>query len=236
MGGGADRAYSRLHRAVEWSALALFLAAALHVVIVAAPVLVPAHAIWLLLVLLLAAVSADFLSGLVHWAADTLGSERTPIVGPMLVRPFREHHADPHAIVGHDFVETNGNSCLFAVPVTATAAVAIPAHAGPLFFACVWAAVTMTLMVATNQIHKWAHTERPPAPVRWLQIAGLLLPPDHHAVHHRSPHRHHYCITTGWLNPVLDAVRFFRAAEWLLRCSWPGRVAPLTGRSRPPGS
>src|SRR5262245_21619986 len=49
--------------------------------------------------LLLAAVAgyafADVASGLVHWFCDTFFRETTPGIGPLLIRPFREHHRDP---------------------------------------------------------------------------------------------------------------------------------------------
>ena len=67
--------------------------------------------------------------------------------------------------------------------------------------------------VLTNQVHKWAHQRRPPAAVRLMQRAGLILSREHHATHHRAPHTRAYCITSGWLNPLLDAIRFFAAAE-----------------------
>jgi hypothetical protein len=70
--------------------------------------------------------------------------------------------------------------------------------------------------VATNQFHKWAHQATSPRVARWLQSAGLILSTRHHAIHHAAPHDRHYCITVGWLNPLLNAVRFFRAAEWFI--------------------
>src|SRR4051812_4798091 len=36
-------------------------------------------------------IGADLVSGLVHWAGDTWGTPDWPIIGPALIRPFREH-------------------------------------------------------------------------------------------------------------------------------------------------
>ena len=30
------------------------------------------------------------------------------------------------------------------------------------------------------------------------------------------PHDTHYCITVGWMNPILNKLRFFRAMEWVV--------------------
>src|SRR5688500_3037660 len=51
------------------------------------------HAGWLVpLAIFGGLVAADFLSGLVHWAADTWGRDDLPVVGPLLLVPFRVHH------------------------------------------------------------------------------------------------------------------------------------------------
>jgi sterol desaturase/sphingolipid hydroxylase (fatty acid hydroxylase superfamily) len=47
------------------------------------------------LLVLLGAAAADFLSGIVHWTADTWGSESMPLVGRHLLHPFRVHHVNP---------------------------------------------------------------------------------------------------------------------------------------------
>src|SRR5262245_53835912 len=92
-------------------------------------------------------VSADLLSGLVHWVGDTWCSPTTKVIGPLLVRPFREHHVDEKAITHHDFVETNGNNCLFGTPGTLIALlVPLEEGWGAVFFAAFLVALVFWLM------------------------------------------------------------------------------------------
>jgi len=158
-------------------------------------------------------IVSDILSGVVHWAGDTVGDETTPIFGPNFVRPFRFHHVDPEDITRHDFVETNGNNCIVAAPVLALVLFLLPHTTGPLFYTCVVIACTALFVFCTNQFHKWAHTKNPAGWVRLLQRAHLILSPEHHVVHHTAPRDKYYCITVGWMNPVLDKIRFFRFME-----------------------
>ncbi|HTO99410.1 MAG TPA: fatty acid desaturase family protein [Myxococcales bacterium] len=159
-------------------------------------------------------LAADFTSGVVHWAADTWGTPDWPIIGKALIRPFREHHVDPREITRHDFVETNGNNCFISTP-TAVAAALLPE--GTAWFFVAAATFSMCLAIfGTNQFHKWAHTDTPPAAVRLLQRANLVLPPDHHAVHHRAPYVKYYCITVGWMNEPLFRLRFFQVLETVI--------------------
>lgn len=164
---------------------------------------------------------AEFFSGVVHWAGDTLGNERTPIFGPNFVKPFREHHVDQKAITRHDFLTTNGNNCLAATPLLLFIVFVLPAAPGVLFYGGVVVAFAAFFVFCTNQLHKWAHADTRPAAVSWLQRAHLILSPEHHQIHHTAPHDTHYCITVGWLNPLLARLRFFRACEWVV-----ARIAP----------
>ncbi len=150
-------------------------------------------------------VAADFVSGLFHWGFDTWGDESTPLLGPNIIRSFREHHTDQLGITRHTFVEANGGPAIGAT-VFLAAGLFLPTVAS---VAVLWLA---TFVFFTNVIHKWAHGAAP-TPVRWLQRYGILLSPEHHAGHHRSPYDRSYCITVGWLNPLLDGIRFWEKLE-----------------------
>lgn len=162
-------------------------------------------------------LAADFVSGLVHWAADNWGEETWPVVGPAFIRPFRHHHIDPLDITRHGFFELNGNNCIVSLPVLGFAwfwaATALPESA--MFWSAFCLALTACVF-GTNQFHAWAHTDVPPAPVAWLQRARLILSKPNHDVHHVPPHDRNYCITTGWLNGPLTWIHFFPALEALI--------------------
>lgn len=167
--------------------------------------------------LLLGVLVADLITALVHWACDTWGSEQTPLLGAGLIKGFREHHVDPRGMLRHDWIEVNGTPALAA---SAGFLVLSPlawqlASAGQVFwYAALWSLIWVA--GTANQTHKWAHAESPPALVRGLQRLGVILSPRAHAQHHRGAHTHHYCISTGWLNGMLDRVRFWRGLERLV--------------------
>ena len=157
-------------------------------------------------------VLADFVSGVVHWLADTWGSPDLPIIGQALIRPFREHHVDEKEITRHDFIETNGNNCFISIGPAVGAALIPLSDAVNVFAATAIFSVTLWVLF-TNQFHKWAHLEAPPRWVALLQRLNLVLPPDHHTVHHTAPYAKYYCITVGWLNEPLYRLRFFQILE-----------------------
>lgn len=159
---------------------------------------------------LAAYVAADLVSGAVHWFCDRFGTERTPVIGPSVIEPFREHHRDPLAITRRGFVAVNASNLLAVLPVLALAGLGEPSlgHAFLLVFAL---AVGLT-----NQLHKWAHAPRVPRAVAWLHRTRLIMPPDHHARHHRGE-THAFCVTSGWCNPLLDRLGVFARLERRIR-------------------
>jgi ubiquitin-conjugating enzyme E2 variant len=179
---------------------------------------------WLLLsAVLLGYLAADFVSGLVHWMGDTWGSTEMPVLGKAFIRPFREHHVDEKAITRHDFVETNGNNCLVSIPV-AILAVALPHSSPGWVFVSTFLGAMIFWVMATNQFHKWSHMDEPSALVGFLQRVHLILPPDHHRVHHTAPYNKYYCITVGWMNKPLMMIAFFPTMERLI--TWATGMLP----------
>lgn len=195
---------------------------------------------WLLpLVAAIGVLIADFASGLVHWFCDTVFEEDTPLVGPLVILPFREHHRDPLAMTHHAFLEITGNICLVLVPALALALWLLPAPAGGAPETQLPRALLLATTFAafwTNQLHKWAHMPVPPSPVARLQRWRLILAPGAHGRHHRPAGRA-YCVLTGWMNAPLDRVQFFPRLErlmaaagfrWFTRAEWPGTVSSGT--------
>jgi hypothetical protein len=232
--------YSRRHRAVEIASITAVLGLLVGFGIRAAQTL-ESPAAWISLVAtgLTAYVASDMLSGMVHWAGDTIGNERVPFLGPNFIRPFREHHFDQKGITQHDFIETNGNNCILMLGPLAFAFLLLPRRETFGFFASIFVGFMALFAVATNQFHKWAHADDPPAIARVLQRWSLILSPRHHDIHHAAPHDKHYCITVGWLNPILNRARFFRLAEALIarvRPAWlhiEERTRPVAAGPRP---
>ncbi|KAK9510682.1 hypothetical protein O3M35_005418 [Rhynocoris fuscipes] len=163
-------------------------------------------------------ISADFISGLVHWGADTWGSVDLPFIGKHYLRPFREHHIDPTSITRHDFIETNADNFMMTIPALAYLLwgfMSLPTSQVQKTFPFRCYLSLLAIFVAlTNQIHKWSHTYFGlPKWVVFLQNIHLILPRTHHRYHHVAPHETYYCITTGWLNYPLEVFKFWPNLE-----------------------
>jgi len=179
---------------------------------------------WVPLTVFAGLLGADFVSGFVHWLFDTWGSVRTPVVGQLAIRTFREHHVDAHAMTRHGFLETNGHNISLTLLPAVPGCIALQHHTllhALIGMSCFSMAICGSM---TSQIHKWAHLPEAPRVVRWFQDAGLIIGARHHDRHHVFPHDSHYCITVGWMNAPLEAIRFFRILERLI--SWTTGAKP----------
>ncbi len=162
---------------------------------------------------------ADLVTGTAHWLCDRVFDERFPVLGPLLVQGFRDHHDDPLAMTRGDVLAVNGNTALPSIPaLLALLAVPEPASAAGLG-ALAFALGVIGSAVATNQFHAWAHAPSVPRGVAWAQRHHLILSPRAHAVHHDGAYDRAYCVTTGWWNPLLDRLGVFPRLERAIKRS-----------------
>jgi ubiquitin-conjugating enzyme E2 variant len=170
---------------------------------------------WFPLAALVGILMSDFISGFVHWLFDTWGNLDTPVFGRLAIRTFRHHHVDQKAITHHDFVETNGHN-ISLTTIWATWGLSTLRGDDVSLFGVFFAQALLCATVftsLTSQIHKWAHMDEPPRSIVVLQRLGLVLSPGHHSCHHSAPYNRNYCITVGWMNGPLRAIRFFETLE-----------------------
>jgi hypothetical protein len=167
---------------------------------------------WLPIVVVAAGLAADFMSGIVHWTADTWGSDEMPVIGRRFLRPFRLHHVEPDDFLRRGFVDCNGDVALLTLPIL-IAALLVPLTTT---LQCVGVRRHVAFAgwaLPTNQVHQWAHMPNRPRVVRWLQRRRLILSPPAHRRHHVSPYAMNYCIATGWCNAVLTVAGVFPRLE-----------------------
>jgi plasmanylethanolamine desaturase len=151
-------------------------------------------------------IAVDFLSGLLHWAEDTWTAPgRSALLDRWIVTDNVDHHRRPGAIRAGDYWGTN------------RVCIVLAASAGGVLALCgvhAWQAyLVVALASQANQIHLWAHSASPPRAIAFLQRFGILQSTAHHAVHHKRPYASRFCTVTNYLNPVLDAIGFWRGLE-----------------------
>ncbi len=210
---------SNLKRILDLVSLLTALIAWLYLFIALLPLKPGIHVFWLISSLyFLAAILVDFFSGLIHFLGDNLLVENK-FVNNWFIQPFINHHMAPREMTQHDVFKTNGSNalvaCLVLLPTMAffpisTGLVNIGAHVFILFFS--------GFALLTNQIHKWAHTSKPPKIIKFLQRYRLILNPYNHALHHMK-HDRNYCITMGWLNTLFYKTQLYERITRLRRVS-----------------
>jgi ubiquitin-conjugating enzyme E2 variant len=151
-------------------------------------------------------LTADFLTGVVHWTEDTwLAPGRSRLLDKYVVLDNIEHHRRPGSIRGGSYWATNKPSLIVA-------AIAIALMA--MFGVVAWQPYLVMLFASQgNQVHKWAHSSDRPAIVAWLQSIGILQSRAHHGKHHTQPFAANFCALSNFLNPVLDGIAFWSEVE-----------------------
>ena len=211
--------YSTTHRCIELLSVFIFVLTFLSIVIkimfVMSGNIDTGGIIAILISIMIAYLCSDFLTGLLHFLLDNFGSTTAFWIGPNLIKPFREHHNDPKSILEHDFLEVNGNSCLMGL-VVLTLFITFTEISASNLYVLSFTLSLILFMVLTNQIHKWSHLNYPPYLIDRLQKYNLILNPNHHNIHHSYPFNKYYCITNGWLNPLLTQLNFFEKFKQLI--------------------
>lgn len=167
-----------------------------------------ADAAWMVVCILI----TDLITGIMHWAEDTwTAPSRNRFIDAWIVQPNIDHHRHPGKMREGGYWETNRVCIALAVAAMAILAAA-HVHA--------WQPYLVFLLAShSNHVHLWSHSSRTPGVVRRLQKYGILQSPSHHAKHHKTPYATRFCTLTNALNPVLDALGFWRALEWgIERC------------------
>ena len=152
--------------------------------------------------LLVCWLAADFLSGFWHWAEDRYFHSDWPLIGEYIAIPNERHHSEPTAFLDQGYWARNWTTI-----VPALVAFAITCQSK-------WSLVFL-LVSQANELHALAH-RKTTGLVRAIQETGLIQSATHHGRHHHSPFAIRYCVMTGWLNPLLDELQFWRGLEWLL--------------------
>ena len=151
---------------------------------------------------------ADFIAGVFHWIEDRYLREDWPLVGKYIAAPNARHHLHPQEFLVGGYWERNWTTIVPAM----FGFVVSTAYAAPW-----WISLGFLFLTQANEIHAWGHRKgRIPMWVELLQETGIVQSSRHHSLHHRSPHQVRYCVMSNWLNPWLDALRFWFFLELVI--------------------
>jgi len=104
------------------------------------------HTLQLLLQALGVILLADFLAGLIHWLEDAYGTEDTPVIGPLVIRPNIVHHHYPRFFTKLTWWQSSWDLLIIGALIIGGAA-----WAGALTWH-VW--LFVLLSINANQVHK----------------------------------------------------------------------------------
>ena len=95
---------------------------------------------------------ADFVAGFVHWLEDAYGTEETPVIGPLMIKPNIVHHHYPRLFTKNNWWQSSWDLLLLGVVILSGAA-----WLGYLSWQL---GLFVLININANQIHKWSHMTR----------------------------------------------------------------------------
>ncbi|MFT5140441.1 MAG: hypothetical protein ACI9CB_002104 [Rhodothermales bacterium] len=163
----------------------------------------------LFLILPVVILAIDFLSGFVHWFFDTQIKPSGTFLGRIAI-DFLDHHVRPRRTVDVGFFASASRpATMVSLPLLTLALVL----QGNVIISSVLLWIGLLSMLVP-QTHKLAHRPEPGHLTKYLQMGRLMIHPVSHQKHH-ADNTESFCVFTGWLNPVLDSIRFWRGMEHL---------------------
>jgi len=146
--------------------------------------------------ILIAWLLADFLTGAIHWFEDRYMDQFSLNFLNSIAEENDLHHNKPTAMtLSSGWVNMRSGAAFFAS--------------------------------FGNLVHRWSHVPKRSLPrwIRGMQEFGLFISHEHHDAHHRSMKKlipkhlagYKFCPMTDWVNPVLDHIQFWYAAETIFR-------------------
>lgn len=162
---------------------------------------------------------ADFLTGIAHWAQDKLLNFEPKNTWLRGVKADNDlHHAKPAAMLRFSWWENINTSAPYGWPL----ALILALFGVPML---IW--LTVFFATFANLVHRFSHVPKGKLNrfLKLMQWTGLFISVDHHKAHHfdrngvvrKEDTMIRYCPMTNWLNPALDAVRFWSALEFICR-------------------
>ena len=159
---------------------------------------------WYLLAFFVAYLVADFVNGLAHMWADNC-PDYTSVAGPF-VAAFHLHHQRPQYTKRSAgmiyFLESGSKFWLvvyLALTISVQSWVTLP---GVVSFGLAAVGVISSFAEVS---HYLCHAPNTGRVVALLQRMWVLLPPEHHAIHHTTDNRH-YAFLCGLTDPILNWV------------------------------
>lgn len=152
---------------------------------------------------------ADFIAGVFHWWEDSYLTQSDSFLGRLIGGPNQLHHADQYAFLKGTYWQRNYTTIVPSLIAMLLCLCFEPIKNG-------W--LCMLFLSQANQIHAWAHSKKSNGwIIRGMQRLAILQSPRHHSEHHRNPFHVRYCVMSPLLNPILDAIGFWRGLEFFGR-------------------